>query len=139
MTTQDKTKESTVDEAALFSNQTVLGDWEPKPLSIAGSLQLTRIVGWALAHTALTMKDMQLANIGKEQVMVILQSVEPDVVQEMFSIILQQDNEWVAAHWKLSKAIQCLIIFWEQEELGELFLAGASLAAKAMRTTGSAS
>ena len=147
MTTQDKTKESTVDESKIFAPSEVLGDWEPKPLTIAGSLQLTRIVGWALAQTALNLKDMgsvvdgqwQMQQIGRVEVMRLLQSFEPEVVQEMFSIILQKPPAWVEAHWKMAKAIQCFLSFWELEDMGELFLAAGRLASRATRTTGSAS
>lgn len=137
MTTEDKAQAKVVTpESYIFIPKALPGDWQPKPLTIAGSLQLTRLIGWLLVNTATNLRAVDVKNIRQEDILNIFSAIEPEVVQEIFAVVLHQTPAWVETHWSLSKAVKCFGEFWELEDLSELFLAAANLMNKRIGQNG---
>lgn len=131
----DKPKTSELD---VFVPNTLTGDWEPKPLSISGSIQLTRMVGNLLATTARHMQAVDLANLNATHVMILFSAIDEDVLRELFAIVLRKSPQWVEEHWNFDQAIQCFLVFWQRENMANIFLTASRLANQAFGQTGSA-
>jgi len=108
-----------VKDDEIFVPEPPKGEWTPVPLTIKRSLQLARLLSWVVLEASFSLPASR-AEVNAATLMPLLDVLDEEKLTRLFGVILDKPDEWVARNWILSKALSCLVAFWEAEDLGEV-------------------
>lgn len=113
-----------------------LGDWEPKRLSLMGTIHLTRWVarvgkaGFNIFEEYAATRDVSatfLSMLDRLEKDTTSRELE-DIISDLFSIILPGKTKvWVTENWSNYEALEALTAWWILERAGEVYASGRAL------------
>lgn len=102
-------------------DDTDVGIWVAKPLSLRNTTLLIRMFAGVLARATLRAADLFTEDsITEEGVMELLLLLDDNLLRGLLAIITGSDKGTVEETFVLAKAVRVIIDFWTQEELGTI-------------------
>ena len=104
--------------------------WTPKPLSLRNTTLLVRMFATFIAQAAIRMRDIfdEKDSITEEGVVQLISLLDADMLARLLCIITGADRKTMEETYKASRALDVIIRFWKQEELGKILGKARTLA-----------
>lgn len=104
--------------------------WTAKPLSLRNTTLIVRMFATFIAQAAIRMRDVfdDEDNFTEEGVVQLISLLDADMLARLLCIITGADRETVEKTYKVSRALEVIILFWKQEELGGILGKAKTLA-----------